>query len=209
MSEIKDPKIKLVFLGTKHPNAIYQEEMAEAVASRELAAELGLLGKSVFFLDGWIPYDERASYFLDADAAIYADKDSLETRFSHRTRVLDHFWAEIPTICSSGDYMSEIIEHKRLGIVVESRSSKDFAQAITKLKGDQKLYRQIKKSLHENRSEFSWEASLQPLVSSLKSLNPQERQEQIKEISRRRQEQGKLPLKRRIRRSAKILLKGQ
>lgn len=208
MHSLNDPSIKLVFLGTKHPNSIYKEEMSESVLARQLAEDLGLLGKSVFFLDGWVPYDDRAAYLLDADAAIYADKQSLETRFSHRTRVLDHFWAGLPTIASKGDFMSELIEQNRLGLVAE-RTPESFAAAIKNLSGDSKLYNKIKVNLTKHRSDFTWERSLEPLTVKLVSLDLPVLQAEIINGSGAKQRSRRLPIKSRIRRSAKILLLGQ
>jgi glycosyltransferase involved in cell wall biosynthesis len=209
MAQIKDPSVKLVFLGNKHPNSIYKEETAETTATRKLAGKLGLTNKTVFFLDGWIPYDKRTAYFMDSDAAIYADKESLETRFSHRTRVLDHFWMEIPTICSSGDYMSEIIAKYELGSVVEKRTPEAFAEAITALKSDHKQYARIKHNLHIHKKEFTWEKTLQPLVDYLSS----EKANHIPTIPLAtvagQQSTPKPTIKQRVKRSAKMLLLGR
>lgn len=209
MTKIKDRSIKLVFLGTKHPNPIYEEEMSESLAARQLAGELGLLDKTIFFLDGWIPYAERGAYFKDANAAIYADKDSLETRFSHRTRVLDHFWAQLPTICSSGDYISDVIDRNKLGIVVAERSPETFAEAIHELKSNNRLYKDIQSNIKSHQDQFSWEHTMEPLVKRLEALDAPKLKQQLIKQHETLSKQKRLPLKRRVRRSAKILLLGQ
>lgn len=209
MAKLKDRSIKLVFLGTKHPNPIYEEEMGESLAARQLAGELGLLDKTIFFLDGWIPYAERGAYFKDANAAIYADKESLETRFSHRTRVLDHFWAGLPTICSSGDYISDVIDRSGLGIVVAERSPQAFAEAIQELKDSNKIYKDIQSNIKAQATQFSWEHTMEPLVEHLEALDAASLKRQIMKQHEVFSKQKRLPLKRRIRRSAKILLLGQ
>jgi hypothetical protein len=35
--------------------------------SKRLAEELGLLGRNVFFREGWVPFDERQNFLLEAD----------------------------------------------------------------------------------------------------------------------------------------------
>lgn len=206
MAQIKDSDIKIVFLGNKHPNSMYVKETAETTATRKLAAKLGLTGKTVFFLDGWIPYDQRTAYFMDGDAAVYVDKESLETRFSHRTRTLDHFWMELPTICSGGDYLSEVIADKGLGIVIEERTPQQLATAIVKLKTTPVLYRRIKGNLHKHKAEFSWERTLQPLIDHLSSYQPSKPKAEHHVAATK---PSKLGIKQRIRRSAKILLRGE
>lgn len=210
MSLIKDPTIKLVFLGNKHPNSIYTKETAETTATRKLAATTKLVDKTVFFLDGWIPYEKRTAYFTDADVAIYADRKSLETRFSHRTRVLDHFWMELPTICSSGDYMSDIIAKKDLGIVVEERTPEKFAEAILALRNDHKRFKQIKQNLHESKADFTWERTMQPLVDYLASPKTNKvRVVPLADPAVSTSAAPKLTVKQRVRKSAKMLLLGK
>ncbi len=43
--------------------------MQMAVKAQALAADLGVLNKSVFFSEKWIPYEQRVNYLLEADAA--------------------------------------------------------------------------------------------------------------------------------------------
>ena len=68
---------------------------AEAVA---LAEELGLRDRVVFFNFGWVPYAERGRYLLEADVAVSAHFDDIETRFAFRTRFLDCLWAGLPVV---------------------------------------------------------------------------------------------------------------
>ncbi|MEX0748992.1 MAG: glycosyltransferase [Candidatus Saccharimonadales bacterium] len=208
MSKLSDNSIKLVFLGTKHPNPIYKEEMNESTLARKLASELGLTDKTVFFLDGWIPYEERGNYLLDADVAIYSDKESPETRLAHRTRVLDHFWSLLPTICPRGDFLSEKIEQKELGIVVDERSEEAFVQAIIKLHSDTAFYTKIVNNIKQERQHFTWESTLSQLVDHLKTMNvPSLRKQIIKDSVA--SPRNTLPLLQRIKRAARIILLGR
>jgi glycosyltransferase involved in cell wall biosynthesis len=207
VKKLNDPKIKLVFLGTKHPNDIYKEEMRESLAARDLSDKLNLTNKNVFFRDGWVPYDERAAYFLDADVAIYADRESLETRFSHRTRVLDHIWTELPTICSRGDYMAEIIERYGFGLIVDDRTPTQFAEAINKLRSDSELILKIKNNLKNKKNLFTWEQTLEPLTSYVGQLQPGQKSNLGNSI-RDHETPSRLKMRSRVKKAAKILIKG-
>jgi glycosyltransferase involved in cell wall biosynthesis len=207
VAKVNDPKVKLVFLGTKHPNDIYKEEMSESTAARGLSQELGLVGEKVFFMDGWVPYEERAAYFMDADVAIYADKESLETRFSHRTRVLDHIWTELPTICSRGDYMADLIDKYGFGLTIENRTPNDFAAAISKLFKDKRLLAEIGDNLKSNKHLFTWENTLKPLTQYIATVTPAEAPyNQVPHQANRNAEKPKL--RSRVRKAAKIIIKG-
>jgi glycosyltransferase involved in cell wall biosynthesis len=91
------PELRLVFVGMRHPNPDVPE-MRVATELQELSSELGLTGKHVFFNAGWVPYEERADFLLDADLAVSTHQDHVETRYSFRSRVLDYLWAGLPMV---------------------------------------------------------------------------------------------------------------
>jgi hypothetical protein len=168
MGSLKDkrPDIKLFFFGTQHPNPNVPE-MKESLDTRQLATELGLLNKTIFFNDGWVKYPDRINYLLEADAAVNTHKPSIETEFSHRTRVLDHLLAELPTISTAGDYLSDaVIGPKQLGIVVPPNDEAALEGAIIKILEPEKL-KDFKKNIAQERGSFDWESTMSHLKQSL------------------------------------------
>jgi len=158
----KRPDIKLVFFGTKHPNPDVPA-MKEATEAFALARELGLLGKTVFMHEGWVPYPERINYLLEADAAVNTNKDTIESEFSHRTRVLDHILTGLPTVSTAGDFISdEIIRPRELGVVVKPYDVDELYRAILDAVDDKNNQR-IKKHISAVRSEYDWEQTLSTL----------------------------------------------
>lgn len=105
------PRIRLIFMGA----ATQVPAQRTAARARAVAEQLGVLGEHVVFHDGWVPYDERADWLLDARCALYAHHDHLETRFAFRTRLLDCFWARLPVVCSAGDELADEIERRDAG----------------------------------------------------------------------------------------------
>lgn len=158
--------IKLVFLGTKHPNDDVPA-MAETETARTLATELKLLNKSVYFLDGWLPYADRIGYLSRANAAVYAHRPSIEARFSHRTRVLDHILMSLPTIATEGDYFADMIGNLKLGITTPVFDDERFAEAITSLSDDAQFLSLAKKNITALRHEFFWKNTLKELAQFL------------------------------------------
>ncbi len=108
------PEVRLFFLGMKHPNP-HVPEMRMAVETRALADELGLTGTHVFFNEGWVEYDDRQNFLLEADVGVSTHLDHVETEFSFRTRILDYFWAGLPVVATGGDSLAELIEERWRG----------------------------------------------------------------------------------------------
>lgn len=158
----KRPDIKLVFFGVKHPNPDVpaMQEASDAIKS---AKDLGLLNSTVFIHENWVPYNERINYLLEADAAVNTTKDTIESEMSHRTRVLDHFLVGLPTIATSGDYLSdEVISRQNLGIVVPPNDKESLTEAIISVVDD-KNNSAIRKNVDSIRRQYSWNETLSPL----------------------------------------------
>ena len=126
------PDLRLVFLGMANPNPGIPE-MARAVELRALSAELGLTGRTVFFNDRWVPYDVWGAYLLDADVAVSTHLDTLETRYSFRTRVLDYLWARRPMVLTAGDALSEVVAAHGLGVAVAPGDTEGIVAGLTEL----------------------------------------------------------------------------
>jgi glycosyltransferase involved in cell wall biosynthesis len=158
----EDPRYKLVFYGTVHPNSTIGRPPAVERAQK-VAEELGVLGTAVVFLDEWVPADERADFLLDADLAVSAHKSSLETHYSFRTRILDHFWARLPSIVSEGDWFAEYIAREGLGSVTPIGDVDATKAAIRRLGDDVEAREAVRCRIDGIREEWRWSATTAPL----------------------------------------------
>lgn len=166
---LKRPDIKLVFMGVKAPDpAITVMSMAQE--AMRLADDLGLIGRSVFFHQEWIPYEERENFLLDADIGVSTHFDHLETRFSFRTRILDYLWAELPIIATEGDSFAELIGRHHLGDVVPYQNEASIAESILKLLSDQEELLRIKRNIGVIREQFYWNRVVIPLQQMIERL---------------------------------------
>lgn len=144
----------LVFYGTTHPNGLVGRPTAVQRA-RDLAVELGVLDDRVHFVEGWVPASERAEYLLDADIAISGHKESFETRYAFRTRILDHFWATLPSIVSEGDWFAEYIAQQELGAVTPYGDVAATRAAIVEL-ADAARRERISANVSSIRDDWRW-----------------------------------------------------
>ena len=111
------PRLRLVFMGASRRRPGPRRRGAR----QALARDLGLLGRVVRFNDDWVPYAQRGAWLLQADCAVTAHHDHLETRFALRTRLLDCLWAGLPVVCTRGDELAERVEREDLGATVAAR----------------------------------------------------------------------------------------
>ena len=127
----RNPRIRLFFPATKHPNPDVSP-MAALAETRRVSDELGLTDRVVFFHD-WVPYASRADFLLDSDVGLSLHNNHLETAYAFRTRVLDYLWAGLPVIGTAGDVFAGLIESRDLGAVVPVRDAEALARALLRL----------------------------------------------------------------------------
>jgi glycosyltransferase involved in cell wall biosynthesis len=156
-------QVRLLFMGLKHPNPNVPQ-MRMATDARRLSDELGLTGLHVFFNEGWVPYDERQNYLLDADIGVSTHLDHLETEFSFRTRILDYLWAGLPILATQGDAFAELVERRQLGLTVPPQDTEALAEALLRLLEDTEFTSLCRKNVAEASPEFAWSRVLTPLL---------------------------------------------
>jgi glycosyltransferase involved in cell wall biosynthesis len=159
----EDQKVKLLFLGTRHPNPEVPE-MPILNECRKLAQELGVLGRSVFFREGWVPFDERQNFLLEADIGVSAHTNTVETRLAFRTRILDYIWAGLPMILSEGDYFADFVIREKVGRTIPPGDAEGWKREIISLAGNHSLRQEIRLRLEPLRQQFHWDRVAEPLV---------------------------------------------
>lgn len=166
MAEIKTThsNVKLVFMAVKRPYINEGDENAKMVeAAISLAKELKLYDNTVYFNYEWVPYEDRANYYLEADFGVSTHFEHLETRFAFRTRMLEYFWANLPIIASRGDTFADLIEHENLGRVVDCEDVEGLTKAITELISNQDETANIKNNIAKISSLYLWSEVVKPL----------------------------------------------
>ncbi|MDA8777046.1 glycosyltransferase [Pontimonas sp.] len=157
------PSVKLFFMGTAHPHPGVPE-MPIIKASRDLAEELGVAGKHVFFNNSWVDYDDRQNYLLEADLGVSTHRSHIETTFSFRTRILDYLWASLPMVVTEGDHFAEEVDRHGLGKTVPAGDVAGLVAALDAVLFDDKLRARAIKALRVVREKYRWDAVLGPLV---------------------------------------------
>lgn len=156
------PKTRLVFPGTRHPNVKQVPDMAMRQQVEILIRELGL--EPYVFSGDWLPYGERENYLLEADIGVSLHTDTIETRFAFRTRLLDYIWAGLPMVVTRGDSLSEWVSRYRLGEVVPPADHEAVAAALLRLLDIRELRKAYREEFDQVRPEFTWERVCEPIV---------------------------------------------
>jgi len=136
----------------------------EAARVAQLAQNLGLLGRTVFLNDGWVPYVKRAQYLTGAMAGIVTHRKHLETEFSFRTRVVDYLWAGLPVITTEGDHFAHEVATHNIGVVARADDPTHLAAQILNLAVAHEAPEIFEKTISLYRRHFTWAIVTKPLL---------------------------------------------
>jgi glycosyltransferase involved in cell wall biosynthesis len=158
--------IRSFFLGMRRPSVSDAATMRPTMVdmARQLSDQLGLTGSHVFFKDGWVPYDERVNYLLDADVGISLHQPTLETRFAFRTRVLDYLWAGLVPVVNDGDTIAALVRANGVGRVVPIGDDGALAETIAALIDDPTERDALSARGRALARSHTWEMAAQPIV---------------------------------------------
>lgn len=153
------PNARLIFLGTRHPNPdVPHHEMVDKAEA--LAESIGEKDKTILFFE-WLSYEDREALLCEADVGVTLHPVHVETRYSMRTRVLDYFWAKLPTLMTEGDITSEWIKEYNLGVVVPEFDEEAVSAGLIQLLDKPKDF--WKENFNPLWEELQWERVVEPL----------------------------------------------
>jgi glycosyltransferase involved in cell wall biosynthesis len=154
--------VKLFFMGLTHPTPeVAPAPMAGAAVA--LAERLELKDRVVFFNPGWVPYDQRSGFLLDADVGVSTHLRHVESTYAFRTRVIDYIWARLPILCSEGDTLADLVADRDVGEVVPVGDPAAVAAAVDRL-CDPHRRRACSERMEELAEDLSWDKVCAPLV---------------------------------------------
>lgn len=156
--------VRLVFMGGGgHPNPRLPAQRT-AAATLALSDELGLTGRHVIWGTGWVPFERRGSFLLEADIGVSTHLDHVETAFSFRTRILDYLWAGLPVVGTAGDVLAARLTETGAGIAVPPGDVGALADALTAFVTDADRRSAAAGASRELARQLTWDAVLAPLL---------------------------------------------
>jgi glycosyltransferase involved in cell wall biosynthesis len=164
------PEVKLVFTSGRPPNGGVARHSVVGEA-RELAGRLGVLDRTVLFLDEWVPFERRGDYLGEADVGLTLHRDTEEAPLAARARYMDYLWAGLPCVLGRGDETADRFESAGFATLVEPGSPAEVADAVIALleEPDRSRARAAGRALAD---ELRWEQVADPLLFALLEIEP-------------------------------------
>lgn len=156
------PDIKLVITAGRRPEGD-RDRHSTAESARSLARSLGLLGRTVLFVDDWLPYSERYDYLAEADIGITLHHGTPEARIAARARYMDYLWASLPCVLAHGDEVADRFEHAGFARLVPPGDPAAVGDALLQLATDPHALERAKAAAHALAERYRWDSIVRPL----------------------------------------------
>ncbi len=150
----KNRNFKFYLVGGKNPYNAHPDFVRQYDDVLKKFTDLGLVGKSVHFVD-WIDFDDRLRWYKHANAVISINSPGEENIYSWRTRVMDYLWGELPMISNGGDPLSDEIIANRAGLLTTG-TSKDVIKIVTGLMQEPTILANLRKELLRVKEQYYW-----------------------------------------------------
>jgi glycosyltransferase involved in cell wall biosynthesis len=165
------PDVRLVISAGRPSNAATDPlNVAEDV--RALARERGLLDRHVFFLDEWIPYEERHRILGDADVGITLHAGTAEATLAARARYMDYVWCTLPAVLAEGDEVADRLARGGAARLVAPGDAEGTARVLEDLLGEPGALEAARGACRAIAAEFRWSQLLEPLVRAVEDTRP-------------------------------------
>jgi glycosyltransferase involved in cell wall biosynthesis len=160
------PGVRLVLTAGRHPRQDWPV-LEHTEQARELARSMGLLGESVFFLEDWVPQEERHHYLLEADVGVTLHRATAETEVAARGRYMDYLWAGLPCVLGGGDPLADRFAGAGFALTVAPGDVDGAHAALRRLVTDGEERGRRREAAAALKEEFRWPATVQPLLAAL------------------------------------------
>jgi glycosyltransferase involved in cell wall biosynthesis len=162
------PDARLVISAGKAPKAKF-DRSERTEDARQLARELGLLDRNVFFLDEWTQYDRRHEYLQDADVGLTLHADTAEAPFAARARYMDYLWSGLPCVLARGDEVADRFGASGFAQLVAPGAPEEAAAALLRLIDNAEERRAACAAGVALARAFHWSELAHPLVEAIEA----------------------------------------
>ena len=160
---------QLVMVGARnpfnsHPDFIDKSKQVQALVAQDRFRE-------IVHMHDWVPFEDRADWYLDCDLIVTLNEPGIENGLSWRTRVADYVWAGMPIASNGGDPLTEdLIAHGASGRL-EIGTAKDLTESLYVILADEPRRKSMKAQMELYRSRLHWKTVIKPLCEVIECHN--------------------------------------
>jgi len=158
---------QMVMVGAKNPFVDHPDFIEKSKEVQALVSNPGI--KDIIHTHDWVPFEDRADWYLDCNLIITLNEPGMENSLSWRTRVADYVWAGMPIASNGGDPLTEdLIAHGAAGRL-DISTLENLSESIYKILADESGLKRMKSQMQAYRPNLYWDHVVKPLVEIIAS----------------------------------------
>jgi glycosyltransferase involved in cell wall biosynthesis len=152
---------QLIMVGASNPFNNHPDFVEKAREVRELVTRPEF--KEIVHTQDWVPFEDRADWYLDCDLIITLNEPGMENGLSWRTRVADYVWAGMPIASNGGDPLTEGLIAQGAAGRLEINDAASLAESIRVIMADEARLKTMKAQMQLYRPTLYWDNVVKPL----------------------------------------------
>lgn len=154
--------VVLFVVGARNPFNTHPD-FAAAADRAEMEGRRDEYEDAISFVD-WVPYDERADWYADADVAVVATKGGPENELAWRTRMIDYIWAGLPVVTTGEDPVSALLLEEGAAVRCKEPTAEGLSEVLMQLLTDEHQLSGLAKRSRLLRERLSWDQVARPVA---------------------------------------------
>jgi glycosyltransferase involved in cell wall biosynthesis len=138
-------KFKLVVVGSGR----YEQELKNMTKTRNLEDDI--------IFTGWVPHDELASYFINADIGVIPHIPTLHNNLTIPNKIFDYMAFGLPIVTADLSPIRRILTETDSGLIADEFSGDAFAKTILKLKDRQLRQTMGRNGMQAVKNKYNWD----------------------------------------------------
>lgn len=163
----KTVAVNLTIVGGKNPYTVKNKDFQKRYDELQDFLYENKEANNFITFQEWIPFKERANWYLDSDLAVMINRIGPENELAWRTRLADFLWAGLPTITNGGDPLSEFLIANNAAHKLKDIRSDLLANELIRLFSDNQLIETMRSNLNVIKKDFYWDGVTDKLSSSI------------------------------------------
>ncbi len=158
----QDHPTALIVVGASNPFVNHPDFVARYEQTILHASQPHL--KNLVHFHPWIPFHERANWYLDADITVLINDIGVENEYAWRTRLVDYLWGGMLIATNGGDPLSERLFQRGAAVKLNGLTPTALAADLRGALEDKDAADRVRENLSSLKEEFFWDKVVAPLA---------------------------------------------
>lgn len=159
--------VTLTIVGARNPQSTHRDFLASFDAFDRLVANPRY--KAHTFAHGWVDFEDRADWYLNADLGVMISRPGLENSLAWRTRLVDMVWGRLPVATNAGDPLGDELVARGAAALLRFADAQQLADGLKAAIERSRGSSEMRARLAAMRRDLAWTNVTAGLAAQIRS----------------------------------------